>query len=159
MDESSSAEARSRDRGPGDSVEAGKNLVVGLQIPVRHRPERGPRLLQHAGVRLRETEPLAEPPIGRTGPHGLEAVPIRTGLPSQSDQGEYLPELCDFSCVLRGEAKYPEKIEKHITQEYVDKELVKLTKTTCDKKEIYLLTNEEWDEYQKLKKRSSYRTC
>ena len=65
---------------------------------------------------------------------------------------QYLSELFNFSCVLRGEVKYLEKIKEHIITEYVDTGLVKLIRPTYDKKEIYLLTDEEWDEYQKLKK-------
>ena len=68
---------------------------------------------------------------------------------------QYLSELFNFSCVLKGEVKYLEKIKEHIITEYVDKGLVKLIKPTYDKKEIYLLTDEEWDEYQKLKKKNS----
>lgn len=65
----------------------------------------------------------------------------------------YLSELFNFACVLRGEVKHLEKIKEHIIDEYVDKGLVKLIKPTYDKKEIYILTDVEWNEYQKLKKR------
>ena len=68
---------------------------------------------------------------------------------------QYLSEFFNFSCVLRGEVKYLEKIKEHIITEYVNTGLVKLIRPTYDKKEIYLLTNEEWDEYQKLKKKDS----
>ena len=68
---------------------------------------------------------------------------------------EHFSELFNFSCVLRGEVKYLEKIKEHIIKEYVDKGLVKLIKPTYDKKEIYLLTHEEWEEYQELKKKDS----
>ena len=74
----------------------------------------------------------------------------------RSDEGnQYLSELFNFSCVLRGEVKYLEKIKEHIITEYVNTGLVKLIRPTYDKKEIYLLTDEEWDEYQKLKKKDS----
>ncbi len=66
---------------------------------------------------------------------------------------QYLSELFNFACVLRGEVKHLEKIKEHIIEEYVEKGLVKLIKPTYDKKEIYLLTDVEWKEYQKLKKR------
>ncbi len=66
---------------------------------------------------------------------------------------EYFEELFNFSCVLRGEVKHLEKIKEHIITEYVDKGLIKLIKPTYDKKEIYILTEEQWKEYQKLKKR------
>jgi hypothetical protein len=68
---------------------------------------------------------------------------------------EYLSEVFNFSCVLRGDVRYLEKIKEHIITEYVDKGLVKLIKPTYEKKEIYLLTHEEWDEYQKLKEKDS----
>ena len=71
----------------------------------------------------------------------------------KENQREYLSEVFNFSCVLRGDVKYLEKIKEHIITEYVNTGLVKLIRPTYDKKEIYLLTNEEWDEYQKLKKR------
>jgi hypothetical protein len=66
---------------------------------------------------------------------------------------QYLSELFNFACVLRGEVKHLEKIKEYIIEEYVEKGLVKLIKPTYDKKEIYLLTDVEWKEYQKLKKR------
>ena len=73
----------------------------------------------------------------------------------KENQREYLSEVFNFSCVLRGDVKYLEKIKEHIITEYVNTGLIKLIKPTYDKKEIYLLTNEEWDEYQKLKKKDS----
>jgi hypothetical protein len=66
---------------------------------------------------------------------------------------KYLSELFNFSCVLQGEIKHLEKIKEHIVREYVEKGLIKLIKPTYEKKEIYLVTGEEWKEYQKLKKR------
>ena len=75
---------------------------------------------------------------------------------NHTDKGnQYLSELFNFSCVLRGEVKYLEKVKEHIITEYVDTGLVKLIRPTYDKREIYLLTDEEWDEYQKLKKKDS----
>jgi hypothetical protein len=73
----------------------------------------------------------------------------------KENQREYLSEVFNFSCVLRGDVKYLEKIKEHIITEYVDTGLIKLIRPTYDKKEIYLLTDEEWDEYQKLKKKDS----
>ncbi len=69
------------------------------------------------------------------------------------DNKQYLSERFNFACVLRGEVKHLEKIKEHIVQEYVDKGLVKLIKPTYDKKEIYILTETQWKEYQNLKKR------
>ena len=69
--------------------------------------------------------------------------------PNQKD----LSELFNFSCVLRGEIKHIEKIKEYIAQEYIDNELIKLLKPTYDKKEIYIVTDDEWKEYQRLKKR------
>ena len=73
----------------------------------------------------------------------------------KENQREYLSEVFNFSCVLRGDVKYLEKIKEHIITEYVNTGLIKLIRPTYDKKEIYFLTNEEWDEYQKLKKKDS----
>jgi hypothetical protein len=69
------------------------------------------------------------------------------------DKKKYLSELFNFACVLQGDIKHLEEIKEHIVTEYVDKGLIKLIKPTYEKKEIYLVTSEEWKEYQKLKKR------
>lgn len=69
------------------------------------------------------------------------------------EEKEYLSELFNFACVLRGEVKHLEKIKEYIVQEYVLKGLVKLIKPTYEKREIYILTDEQWKEFQKLKKR------
>jgi hypothetical protein len=66
---------------------------------------------------------------------------------------EHLSEVFNFSCVLRGEVKYLERIKEYIVQEYVDTGAVKLVKPTYEKKEIYIVTEKEWEEYQKLKRR------
>lgn len=71
------------------------------------------------------------------------------------DKKEYLSELFNFACVLRGEVKYLEEIKEHIIQKYVDSGKVKLIKPTYDKDEIYILTESQWKEYQKLKKRDN----
>ncbi len=63
----------------------------------------------------------------------------------------YFQELFNFACVLRGEVKHLEKIKEYI-QEYVDKGLIKLIKPTYDKQEIYILTSDQWKEYQRLLK-------
>ena len=68
------------------------------------------------------------------------------------DKKKYLLELFNFACVLQGEIKHLEEIKEHIVTEYVDKGLIKLIKPTYEKSEIYLVTSEEWEEYQKLKK-------
>ncbi len=69
------------------------------------------------------------------------------------ERRRYLSEHFNFACVLRGEVKHIEEIKEHIIQEYVDKGLIKLIRPTYDKTEIYILTDAEWNEYQKLKKR------
>jgi hypothetical protein len=71
----------------------------------------------------------------------------------QIDQKKCGSEQFNFSCVLRGEVKHLEKIKEYIMQEYVSKGLVNLIKPTYDKKEIYIVTGDEWEDYQKLKKR------
>ena len=73
----------------------------------------------------------------------------------QRHEKEYLSELFNFACILKGDVKYLEKIKEHIITEYVNTGLIKLIRPTYDKKELYLLTHEEWDEYQKLKKKDS----
>ena len=69
------------------------------------------------------------------------------------DKKKYLSELFNFACVLQGEIKHLEKIKEYIVREYVEKGLIKLIRSTYEKSEIYLVTSEEWKEYQKLKKR------
>jgi hypothetical protein len=69
------------------------------------------------------------------------------------EEREYLSELFNFACVLRGEVKYLEEIKEHIIQKYVQKGMVKLIKPTYQKNEIYILTDNQWKEYQKLKQK------
>ncbi|MGC1122045.1 MAG: hypothetical protein WBA22_13220 [Candidatus Methanofastidiosia archaeon] len=69
------------------------------------------------------------------------------------DQKEYLSELFNFACVLRGEVKYLEQIKEYIVAEYINKGLVKIIKPTYDKRELYIITESQWKEYQKLKDR------
>ena len=56
-----------------------------------------------------------------------------------------------FACVLQGEEKHLEKIKKHL-QKQVNKGVIKLINPTYDKNEIYILTGDQWKEYQKLLK-------
>ncbi|KYK34575.1 MAG: hypothetical protein HXS48_23100 [Theionarchaea archaeon] len=72
---------------------------------------------------------------------------------SEIDRKGYLSELFNFACVLRGEVKHLEKIKEHIIKEYVDKGLIKLIKPTYNKREIYIVTDVQWKEYQKLKEK------
>ncbi|MBU7016408.1 MAG: hypothetical protein HXS44_02780 [Theionarchaea archaeon] len=72
---------------------------------------------------------------------------------NEETKKKYLSELFSFACVLRGEVKHLEEIKEYIITEYVNKGHVKLIRPTYEKSEIYLLTSEEWKEYQKLKKR------
>ncbi len=60
-------------------------------------------------------------------------------------------ELHNFAFVLRGEVKHLRKIKEHI-QEFVDKGLIELIKPTYNKEESYILTGDQWEEYQKLLK-------
>ncbi len=66
---------------------------------------------------------------------------------------EYLDELFNFSVVLRGHVKDLEKIKEYIIENYVNSGLITMIKPTYDKKEIYILTDDQWKEYQKLKKK------
>jgi len=83
-----------------------------------------------------------------TNKRDLERIPD----PGIGQKG-YLSELFNFACVLRGEVKNLEKIKEHIVQEYVNKGLVKLIRPTYDKREIYIVSSDEWKEYQKLKEK------
>jgi hypothetical protein len=58
----------------------------------------------------------------------------------------------NFGCVLKGDLKDLKKIRKEIVQEYVALGLVKLSNPMYDKNEIYIVTSEQWEEYQQLKK-------
>jgi hypothetical protein len=72
---------------------------------------------------------------------------------TEKGKKECLSEVFNFSCVLRGEVKHLERIKEYIVQEYVDTGAVKLVKPTYEKKEIYIVTEKEWEEYQRLKRR------
>ncbi|MBU7027632.1 MAG: hypothetical protein HXS48_11915 [Theionarchaea archaeon] len=72
---------------------------------------------------------------------------------AEIDRKGYLSELFNFACVLRGEVKHLEDIKEYIVQEYVDKGMVKLIRPTYNKDEIYIVTGDEWKEYQKLKEK------
>ena len=63
-----------------------------------------------------------------------------------------LSEQFNFACVLRGEGRHLKEIKEYI-QEYVDKGLVELINPVHDKKDIYILEDDQWKEYQKLKNR------
>ena len=60
------------------------------------------------------------------------------------------PELLNFACILQGEAKHLQEIKEYI-EECVDKQLVNLINPKYDRKEIYILTKNQWKEYQRLK--------
>jgi hypothetical protein len=79
----------------------------------------------------------------------------RNNHPKRNKQ-ESLSETFNFSCVLRGEVNHLERIKEYIVQEYVNKGLVKLDKSTYEKTEIYIVTDEEWEEYQRLKRKDPY---
>ncbi|MGD2248160.1 MAG: hypothetical protein PVF58_07110 [Candidatus Methanofastidiosia archaeon] len=61
-------------------------------------------------------------------------------------------EHSNFGVVLQGDITHLKKIKKHILREYVELGLVKLSKQTYDKNKIYIITHDQWEEYQKLKK-------
>ncbi|MGD2247135.1 MAG: hypothetical protein PVF58_01930 [Candidatus Methanofastidiosia archaeon] len=58
----------------------------------------------------------------------------------------------NFGCVLKGDIKDLKKVREHIVKEYVELGLVKLSNPRYDKDEIYIVTSEQWEEYQQLKK-------
>ncbi len=68
----------------------------------------------------------------------------------EDNKDKELPELLNFACVLQGEEKHLKEINEHI-QECVDKGLINLINPTYDKREIYILTDNQWKEYQRLK--------
>ncbi len=80
---------------------------------------------------------------------------IREDVDAEEEGKAYLSECFNFACVLRGEVKHLEKIKEYIIAEYANKELVKLIRPTYDKKEIYILTDTQWKEYQKLKSKDA----
>ena len=63
---------------------------------------------------------------------------------------QYSQELF-FACILQGEEKHLKKIKKHL-QKQVNKGVIKLINPVYDKNEIYILTGDQWKEYQKLLK-------
>ncbi|MGD2248948.1 MAG: hypothetical protein PVF58_11130 [Candidatus Methanofastidiosia archaeon] len=58
----------------------------------------------------------------------------------------------NFGFVLKGDLKQLKKVRERIVQEYVKLGIVKLSKPRYDKNEVYIVTAEEWEEYQQLKK-------
>ena len=64
-----------------------------------------------------------------------------------------LSEVTDFVCILRGDVKYLEKVKEYIEKVYVDKGLIIMIKSAFSSGGINLLTDTEWEEYQKLKER------
>ncbi len=85
----------------------------------------------------------------------LKGDNVENGKGKQREKGNegYLNEIFNFSCVLRGHVKDLEKIKEYIVENYINTGLVTLIKPTYDKKEIYILTDDQWKEYQKLKKK------
>ena len=63
-----------------------------------------------------------------------------------------IEEYFNFSCVLRGKVTHLEQIKEYIIREYVEKGHIKLIRPLYDKKELYILTVDQWKEYQTLKK-------
>ena len=72
--------------------------------------------------------------------------------PGEESKKEYSDPF-NFGCVLQGDLKHLEEIKEHIITEYVEKGLIKLIRPTYKKSEIRLITDAEWKEYQKLKKK------
>lgn len=64
---------------------------------------------------------------------------------------EDLTELVSFSCVLKGNIKYVEQIKACI-QEHVNKGHITLITPMYDEKKLHILTEDQWEEYQTLKK-------
>ena len=64
------------------------------------------------------------------------------------------PELLNFACIIQGEEKHLQEIKEYIG-ECVDKKVANLINPKYDKKEIYILTENQWKEYQRLKDRDN----
>ncbi len=64
------------------------------------------------------------------------------------DQKEHRRQFT-FLCVLKGDVTYLEEI-KRVMQEYVNNGLVTVVESGYTK-EIHVLTDDQWKEYQKLK--------
>ena len=80
------------------------------------------------------------------------------GMTNDTMKGsEFFVELFNFSCVLRGKAQYLEQIKEHIITEYVNKGRITLAKPTYNKRALYILTEPQWREYQKLKEKRTYK--
>ncbi len=70
----------------------------------------------------------------------------------EEEKGKERPdELFNFGCVLRGEVKHLEMIKGYIVTEYVNTGRVKMINPTYEKIKVYILTDEQWKEYQMLK--------
>ena len=63
-----------------------------------------------------------------------------------------LPELFNFTFIVQGEEKQLKEIKAYL-QECVEKGLITLSNPTYDEREIYIVTNDQWKEYQKLRNR------
>ena len=64
----------------------------------------------------------------------------------------YLTKIFTVSCSLKGETQHLKEIKDYIKKEYVDKNLVTLTNATYYDKDVYILTEDQWKEYKRLKK-------
>ncbi len=69
------------------------------------------------------------------------------------NEKEYLSEVFNFSVVVQGQVKDIEKIKQYIVENYVNTGVVALIKPTYDKEELHVLTDDQWKEYQRLKKK------
>lgn len=53
-------------------------------------------------------------------------------------------------CILQGDIQYLDKIREYIRQEFADKGLITVVKSSYTK--AYVLTEDQWKEYRRLKK-------
>ncbi len=61
-------------------------------------------------------------------------------------------ELFNFACILEGDVTHLGKIKGYIIREYIGKGLIKLSKQIYNRNELYIITDDEWKEYQMLKR-------
>lgn len=71
----------------------------------------------------------------------------------EQEKDQYLDEFFNFTAVLRGHVKHLEEVKEYIIKTYVDTGKLKIIRPTYDKRQLYILKEEEWKEYQRLKKR------
>jgi selenophosphate synthetase-related protein len=71
------------------------------------------------------------------------------------EKEDYLTEYFNLAFILRGHVKELEAVKEYIVTEYVRKNTLRMIKPVYDKRRLYIMTEEQWEEYQDLKKARS----